>query len=374
MSIIFHPRHLPELGQVDLMQRLEILRPSWQVADHLRKELMSGTWIGTMPGAPFLAKELGIDRKTVEAALQQLQAEKLLAAQGNGRPRRITLAEGSRAARRMRVAILLGEENDRKRDYMVHLQHLLTENGHGAFFAKSTLLKLGMNVERVARFVDKTEADAWVVCAGSREVLEWFSAQPKPALALFGRARRVPIAAALIDKAAASTEAARELIRLGHRRIVLLSRAPRRRPVPAALEQAFLDELAAHGLPTGGYNLPDWEETIQGFQNRLHSMFLVSPPTAMIVDEVPQFVAAQQFLARKRLRVPEDVSLICPDHDVTFDWCVPSISHIHWDSEPLVRRIARWVTHVSHGKHDRSQYFTPARFVPGGTIGPAMSA
>ena len=53
-----------------------------------------------------------------------------------------------------------------------------------------------MDAGRVSRFVRKTKADAWIVCAGSREVLEWFSAQPVPAFALFGRRDGLPIAAA----------------------------------------------------------------------------------------------------------------------------------------------------------------------------------
>lgn len=353
------------------MQRLNILRPSWQAADHLRRELLLGTWVGTMPGSPSLANELGIDRKTVDAALRQLETEGLLVPQGNGRPRRIHLPIGKRAANRLRVAILLGEESDRKRDYMVHLQHLLTEQGHSAFFAETSLLRLGMDVGRVAKMVKRTEADAWVVCAGSQSVLQWFSEEPKPVLALFGRARRMPIACAIADKVPAYAAATRELIRLGHRRIVLLTRALRRLPQPGAVEQAFLDELAAHSLPVSSYNLPDWEETVRGFHARLESLFRLSPPTAMIVDEVPLFIATQQFLARKRLRVPEDVSLVCPDHEVAFDWCRPTISHIRWESDPLVRRVVRWVTNMSHGKRDTRQFFTPAVFVPGGTIGPA---
>ncbi len=353
------------------MPKLKILRPSWQCADYLREELRRGTWIGTMPGAPLLAAELGIDRKTVEAALRQLENENLLLPQGAGRPRRIRLPDGTKAVRKMRVAILLCEESDRKRDYMVRLQHLLTEQGHAAFFAKTTLLKLGMDVRRMARLVDKTAADAWVVCAGSREVLEWFSAQSTPALALFGRVRHVRIACAATDKAPAYAAATRTLIRLGHRRIVLLARAQRRLPKPGAIEQAFLHELAAHGLPVSDYNLPAWEQTREGFHACLAALFRISPPSAMIVDEVPLFVAAQQFLARKRLRVPEEVSLICPDQDVTFDWCQPPVSHIRWDSDPLVRRVVRWVTNMSHGKRDMRQFFTSAEFVPGGTIGPS---
>jgi hypothetical protein len=40
-----------------------------------------------------------------------------------------------------------------------------------------------MNVGRVARLVAGTEADAWIVSAGSHDVLEWFAAQAVPAFA-----------------------------------------------------------------------------------------------------------------------------------------------------------------------------------------------
>ncbi len=368
--MLFSSRHLSQGGQVNPVPRLDILRPSWQVAEYLRGELTRGRWVGTLAGTPQIAAELGIDRKTVTAALTQLEAEGLLVSQGLGKPRKIQLPDGIKSSRRMRVAILLCEDTDRKRDYIMKLQHELTDLGHVAFFAESSMLKLGMKVERVAQLVRKTAADAWVVVAGSREVLEWFAAQSTPAMALFGRVRQLRFACAVADKVPAYRAATRELIRLGHRRIVLLTRAQRRLPLPGAIEQAFLDELEAHGLTASAYNLPDWEETIEGFHARLEALFQVSPPTAMIVDEMQLFIAAQQFLSSKRLRVPEEVSLVCTDQDVAFDWCRPSVSHIRWDSNPLVRRIIRWVTNVSHGKQDFRQFFTIAEFLPGGTIGP----
>jgi hypothetical protein len=54
--------------------------------------------------------------------------------------------------------------------------------------------ELRMDVKRVGRMVRQTATDAWVVGAGSREVLEWFAAQPLPAFALFGRRDGLPLA------------------------------------------------------------------------------------------------------------------------------------------------------------------------------------
>ena len=64
------------------------------------------------------------------------------------------------------------------------------------------------------------------------------------------------------------------------------------------------------------------------------------------------------------------VSLFCSDPDPAFAWCEPTISHIAWDSRPVVRRVVRWAANVSHGRDDRRQTLTKAEFVEGGTVGP----
>jgi DNA-binding LacI/PurR family transcriptional regulator len=180
------------------------------------------------------------------------------------------------------------------------------------------------------------------------------------------------LASAGPDKPSTFTSATRELIRLGHRRIVLMARPRRRLPEPGAPEKAFLAELAAHGLAVGGYNLPAWEETPKDFHRCLEELFRVTPPTAIIIDETEFFFATQQFLSRRGLRVPEDVSLVATDPDPTFHWCRPSIAHITWESGLLVKRIVRWAANVSGGIDDRRQTLTKAEFVEGGTIGPAI--
>ena len=340
-----------------------------QLAAHLRRELETGVRRGLMPGVLKLEKELGVNRKTVEEALRQLEAEGLLKPQGAGRRRRI--AGIRKAAPALRIGILLSEAAERRLDYIVELQHGLTEAGHAAVFAARTMGELDLDLRKIRRMVLEAKADAWVVMAATAEVLEWFAQGRTPAFAVFGRRRGKRIAGAGPDKRSAYAEATRRLVELGHRRIVLLARPRRRLPEPGRPEQAFLNELAAHGLPVGDYNLPDWEETPAGFHARLNELFRVTPPTALILDESPLFFGARQFLAQRRLRIPEDVSLVCTDYSPDFDWCQPPVSHIRWDSRPVVRCALRWAANVSRSKEDLRQTETPAEFVHGGTIGPA---
>ena len=61
---------------------------------------------GTMPGVNPLVEELGVNHKTVEAALRMLEDEGLLVNQGRGRQRRIALPE-NHAPPALRVGILV---------------------------------------------------------------------------------------------------------------------------------------------------------------------------------------------------------------------------------------------------------------------------
>lgn len=341
-----------------------------QVAEHLRKEIANGRWKETIPGVHQLADELGVNHKTVKTALSILEQEELVISQGPGRRRAIQLKPTGKAVRPVRIGILAGDPKNKQDDYMLTLYHELIEAGHQAFFTARSLAEMNHDLKRVRRLVEETDVDAWLVVAGSRDVLEWFASQEIPAFALFGRRRGLPIASIGPDKATATVELTRRLIGLGHRRIVLLCRKTRRLPEPGAAERAFVQELDEHGIEAGPYHLPDWEETPLGLRRCLNSLFRVTPPTALIVDEPPFLVATLHFLTEHRVRVPQDLSLMATDPDSSFQWCHPSIAHMKWESRPWIRRVLRWANSVSLGKPDHRQTFTKAEFVEGGTIGP----
>ena len=350
------------------MESLTLLSAVDQVSEHLRKELLRGSLSGTMPGVDPLSKKLGVNHKTVRAALRQLENEGLLVDQGKGIQRRIVLPK-NHAPSGLRIGLLQGDSNSQGVSYVIEIRHLLEEAGHIPFFADKSLEDLGMDAGRVADYVEQTDADAWVVSAASRSVLEWFSTYSTPSFALFGRRRGLPIAAAGPDKPPVCAAATRHLISLGHRRIAMLIRRQHRLPEPAGSALTFMNELEAADIPCGSFNLPDWEESKTGFATLLGSLFEYTPPTALIIDEAFLFNAAVFFLASKGIKIPDDVSLICTDADPSFAWCEPSIAHIRWDYPPVVRRIVQWANNIAQGKKDLRQTLTKAELIEGGTIG-----
>ena len=352
------------------VSELKILSIPEQIAAYLRGELANGRWSGQLPGRHELAKQLGVGITSTEAALKLLERDGVLVWPGAGRMRRILVPQESGKRRSLRVKILLYENNDRGLPDEIELLARLREAGHAADFAPKSMHDLGMRVEKVARLVEKHPADAWVVSAGSREILEWFSSQSIPAFANYGRSTGLPMAAASALKTPALESALGRMVELGHRRIVMLARVERRKPTPGVFEQHFLGQLAAMGLQTGNYNLPDWDDHPAGLRARLDSLFQHTPPTALIIGEMQIFQAVQQYLARRSLQVPEQVSVLCTFADLSFAWCEPAISHIHWDSHPLVQRVLRWARNVACGKPDIRQAVIKAVFAEGGTIGP----
>ncbi len=357
------------LGSSMGMRPFIALSTAAQLAAHLREEILRGELKDNVPGYRRMAELHGVNHKTMRAALALLEEEGLLVSQGSGRCCRIQLKEGH-TPKGFRVSILPYDDDDRMVGYHRTAIARLEQAGHVASFAEKTLSDLNFDVKRLARFVRKNPSDAWVVIAGTREVLEWFAEQPAPAFALAGRASGIPIAGATVRKAVGISEALRRLGDLGHRRIVLLVREDRRKPFLATQEEKFLAALEAMGVETGPYNLPDWADTIDDFHRCLDSLFGRTPPTALLIDEAPLFFAVQQFLAQRGLSAPRDISILCLDPNLCFSWSDPPISYIHWKPRPLISRIVRWADNVARGMDDRHKTSIKAEFVEGGTIGP----
>lgn len=346
---------------------IRTLSAAEQVAEHIRKHITQQRMRGDMPGIHQLAADLMVNHKTVKTALEILQREGLLVTQGQGKPRRIQVS-GLTKKRTMRVAILLYDEDDKKVDRILASVQRLIEAGHEPFYVKKSLVDLKMNVGSVAKLVKQTEADAWIVVAGSVDVLEWFAEQDFPAFALYGRVANVSIASAIPYTVPAVNEVIKHLITLGHRRLVLIAREERRKPKPGFTEQMFLEELESHGISTGAYNLPDWEETPAGLHALFESLFQHTPPTALLTQGSEITTAAILYCANKGIKVPQQVSIVSMDADRAFAWCHPSVSHIGFDNEVLVKRIVTWANQISRGKIDERMTTTDAEFIRGGTI------
>jgi DNA-binding LacI/PurR family transcriptional regulator len=342
-----------------------------QFTAYLREEIQSRRLDGAMPGVAQLVKQLGVGTKTVVAAIEVLKKEGVLEANGE-RKRSSIIRKAGKKAKGLRVRILLYESSDAHDEHMMQLSFRLEENGHRVRYANKTLMDLHFDEKRVARMVEKDDADAWIIRSGSRPVLEWFAAQPLPAFAMFGSQSDLPMASLCTVKSPALIQALQRLVSLGHNRIVMLTREDRRKPTPGFLESRYLEELTRLEIAVGDYHLPDWENDHLSFRRCLDSLFRFTPPTALFISEPSLFFAVQQYLLVKGLKVPRDVSLVAMEEHLFFEWFQPMVSHLRTETHGWVPRIVQWVNNVAHDRKDDRETRILAQFVEGGTIGRAM--
>ncbi|HEX5789720.1 MAG TPA: substrate-binding domain-containing protein [Luteolibacter sp.] len=340
-----------------------------QAVEILREGMRTGRWKDTLPGRERLAEELGVSHQTIEQAMRLLAKEGWLKSQGPGRRRRIILPEGNAVPKDFRVMYLSYESMNPGLPQALDLLEQLRKAGFAVEVAPKSLLDLDMDVKRVARLVQQNPADAWIICSGSREVLEWFSQQATPAYAYFGNKVDIPIAGCSIRRNMPML--IQRLAKLGHSRIVLLCREENLAPKLSAFANLYVESLKAAGITPSSYHMPVWGYKPEGLQRCLDSLYQLTPPTALITSETAIMIAMRDHLARRGILSPRDVSLISLDQSPFFTWSNPQVAHFYWDPRPLHRRVVRWAKQVALGKDDRRQINTSAKFFEGGTIGPA---
>jgi biotin operon repressor len=350
-----------------------------QTATHLRDGIREGRWKHQLPGTRKLAEELKISRFTVNEAVAKLLDEGVLVRAGDRRPHRVASAPGSSApkSRVLRTALLLPDALDKfdpdSRRWIMEVISNVRSFGHECVSVTLPVSKGAGKTGRLARLVRDTEADAWLVYNGTREVLQWFCTNEGPVLALGGNCRELPLAlVAASDMAVVGREAFRRLAGLGHRRMVFIGRQSLRIPEPRLIIRTFHEELQAIGVKPGEYNVPDWDETPEGLEALLKSLFRVTPPSALICETSQITSGVLGFLAKSGIRVPGDVSVVSMSTDGNpVDWVFPGVrlAHAEMAESPFFRRIRDWVTNVARGRADTRRFICPAHLNEGNTIG-----
>lgn len=335
---------------------------SEQAAEVLREELIKRRWTKFMPGRDKLAKEMGVHGSTVERALEQLEKEGLLQSQGVGRRRLITVSDNLKQ-RGMHVVIVLYEREDTLNNYILDLQYRLYVAGHTFSFAPKSMRELGFNSDRIKTMIRNHPAEAYIVQSAPQHVLESLAESSYPIFAIFGKMAGLPVPGTGTDWLDALSDAIEKLHVNGHRRIVLLSRGDKEPSKLGLTERVFLEELAKRNIRHGSYNLPEWENSPAGLRRCIKSLFQVTPPTAIFVDDWMLYYAIQTLLIRERGPEYRNVSCISMAHNPSFFWCESRIPHFTWEAAEIVRQAIRWVNNVSRGKEDTKQKLVKAEFV-----------
>ena len=348
-----------------------------ETAKRLKELLISGHWGGAVPGVVEIAKQFRVSKYSARGALRILESEGVLKSRGAGRSRHLVPRAAGSSGTIFRVGILptipLSHDNAFVQKIISLIRTDVEKSGHHCFISSRSLHQLGHDAVRVLSHIKREPADAWITYCAQRDVLVSMAGQSSPVYALGGYYAGLPVAGSVADIHPALKQAIDELTNLGHRKIVVICPNRWKHPEPIPTARFLLDNLRSKKIPVGDYNMPDWNESPEGLANLLESMFKVTSPTALLVMEPAHAVAVLSFLARKRLRVPEDISLLTTMIDPIQEWHQPPLTKLLSPTEPHVRHIRRWLAKISSGKVWHNQRTIAVGLLKGGSFGKVSS-
>ncbi|MCF3935064.1 substrate-binding domain-containing protein [Acuticoccus sp. M5D2P5] len=176
----------------------------------------------------------------------------------------------------------------------------------------------------------------------------------------------------LVDHRSSTRAAVGRLIGLGHRRIALLTGAPKIFPANERV-RGYRDAFEAAGLPVEeGLIRASSFLRADGFRLTIQLLEAAKPPTAIIAGGLDLLSGVLRAVRTQRLAVPADISIVGAGESELAEFHTPAISVQRWDQEALGRRAAAMLLQRMGADADAPPVHADvaAEFVERGSIGP----
>jgi LacI family transcriptional regulator len=241
---------------------------------------------------------------------------------------------------------------------------VLIANSHGESDHDATQLRL-LRQRRVDGFILSLSDETDTITIAQLKALD------RPFVFLDREVSGIRSSAVLSDHAAGIRAAATHLINLGHRRIGLISGARNVRP-SYARANALLAVCAEHrgvrayveyGSYTGGHG----EACTEVLLKRRDA------PTALIAGGNQILIGVLRAIRRRKLRIPNDISLVTCDRIALSEFLEPSLATIERDPRQMGKAAADLLLRMLQGSLPE-QVTLPVKFDPEQSCGPPSSS
>ncbi len=319
----------------------------------LELRIASGEWEQVLPAERRLAEMLQVGRDTIRLAIKHLERDGVLAPIDVGNRRRILMnpvGPSGSGRRPLKIGLLSHRKLERLQQPML----LEIDRIRDALAAKGGSLKIYTPAwyeqqnpaKALATLIAEERCHAWILLRSTAAVQSWFMTSHIPALIRGYPHPGIDLPHLDIDWYATARHAAGQLWRMGHRRILVVK-------PPEALEGT---EAAIKGMQDLGekeleVSIVLEDGTTDGLKRVLANALQVEdPPTAMIALRPRQVATALTWLASRRIRVPQEFSLISLAWEPFVEHLVPKISTYRVDPDALAKLVVRRIERLSSGE------------------------
>lgn len=325
-----------------------------------------------------LADELCASRSVVRHALAFLKMERIIESfQGKGNRIVKRVKRSSSKTGRVRTIALLTPGSVEEVRPLVTLriddfrQQLMKENCQIQIIESKSCFK--KRPERaLATLRAHYSADCWVLRLSTRPMQEWFQANGIPTVVLGSRHAGIDLPFVDTDRRALSRHAVGMLIKAGHRRFALLiskesngGDLENERGFNEAIEEAqkyyegIRGEIVRH------------EESAEGVTSKIGKLLAQeNRPTALFVAQPTYYLTVACDLARRGLRVPQDMSLITQVGGPYLSYMLPQPACYYVNPIKFSRKLLTVVLATIHRETiPSSQNVILPTYLPGASLG-----
>lgn len=347
-----------------------------QIAAHLREEIALGTWRGWLPSERALSHSLQASRNSLRAALGQLKGEGVVASVAGFGHRIVgapATASRPRTDKSQNVGLLIPEAIGSLRPLVAlwidELKDLLAANCCRLHVHEGSRYFGSHAARELPRLVDQHRHQVWVLALSSEPLQRWFDQSKLPCVVAGGLYPGVTLSSLDLDYRTLCRHAVGVLLGLGHRRLALLNREPRR-PGDYESEVGFVEGVRDSRHPEATADVASYHEDIASIGRALDRLFAKKkPPTALLVCNSHIYLAVCTLLAQRGLRIPQDVSLISRDDDQFLRFVAPSPARYVFTPGAFARKFLHSILLLSEaGVLRPSTTLLLPKFVTGGSV------
>jgi DNA-binding LacI/PurR family transcriptional regulator len=312
--------------------------------ESLREGIQRGYWQDHLPGERELCALLQVSRRTLRAALAELERSGWLGVTQR-RSRRIDYSPtpASLALQRKEIAVLAAYSHSTMSSLLMFALDVLREKLARAGYTTVLHSQPACFTARPARALEKLvaqhPAEAWLIFGSKEPMQRWFIERRLPCLVVGSCPPTIALPSVDFDHRAVCSHAGKLLLRRGHRRIALV--LPR---------NAYGGDLESEtGLQEALAASPEPAElrAIRHDGTTAHLCLLLdralrssSPPTAFLVARPIPALTVMMHLLRRGRRIPQDAAIIARESDPSLHCSTPALTHYAVNPEHFARRLS----------------------------------
>ena len=323
-----------------------------QAATIIKEMIVGGEFHALLPGERTLADKLQIGRDTLRLSLEILESEGWITPRQHGKRRGIS-KPGLRVDQRKksnRIAFLSPKSLREFPPWLLIefdlVRGLLNRRGYELELVSPGLFHLRNPARKLEKLVEDVEVDAWILYQCPAPVQLWFEEQRLPALIRGYPQPEVIIPCLDEDWHAAAFHAGGLLKRHGHHRIGLLMPDVKLGGLEAT-EQGLAKAIESGPNPGSVYKMIDRGEPDSVLRVLEVAFGLENPPTAIIATRSRYVLNLMSWMAERRLRIPDDLSLVALCYETWYEQLRPTITHYHSEPDTIAGSVVRKILRIA---------------------------